>query len=177
MSSITSQEIKQEFLKSKTGIVGITILIILITISIAAIIMIPIETFQEWNNPGNWISYPKVAIPAWVNLFITEKIPEHKILDNPNIQTETHGEIFLTSHQFGLNFNYDDFPNDFIYLFSSEYSGSPLLQISVIRPDGINLELLSTSLPYLKLNTIHDEQVFSTDESIKKKYQCKQSNS
>jgi len=46
MSSITSQEIKQEFLKSKTGIVGITILIILITISIAAIIMIPIETFQ-----------------------------------------------------------------------------------------------------------------------------------
>ncbi len=50
-----------------------------------------------------------------VNLFITEKIPEHKILDNSNIQTETHGEIFLTSHQFGLNFNYDDFPNNFIY--------------------------------------------------------------
>ena len=168
MGSTTSKEIRQEFLKSKTGIVGITILIVLITISIISIIIIPIETFQEWNNPGNWISYPKVAVPAWVNFFITEKIPEHKVLNNPTIQTKTQGEIFLTSHQFGLNFDYDDFPNDFIYLFSSEYSGSPLLQISVIRPDGVNLKLLSTSLPHSKSQIIHNEQVFSTDEAIRK---------
>jgi peptide/nickel transport system permease protein len=45
MSSISSQEIKQEFLKSKMGMAGITILAILIAISIIAIITIPIETF------------------------------------------------------------------------------------------------------------------------------------
>ena len=70
MSSITPQEIKQEFLKSKMGIAGITILAILISISIIAIIAIPVETFQEWNNPGNWISNPKVAVPIWVNIFL-----------------------------------------------------------------------------------------------------------
>ena len=38
MSNITAQEIKQEFMKSKMGIVGITILSILIATSIIAII-------------------------------------------------------------------------------------------------------------------------------------------
>ena len=168
MSSITPQEIKQEFLKSKIGIVGITILGILITTSIITIIAIPVETFQEWNNPGNWISYPKVAIPIWVNIFMTEKIPEHKILENPNIQTKSEGEIILSSHKFGVNFDYEFFPNDFIYVFSSEYSESALLQMSVLRPDGIQLELLSTSLPYSNTKTIHSERIFSTDDAIKK---------
>ncbi len=168
MSSITPQEIKQEFLKSKIGIAGITILAILIATSIIAIIAIPVDTFQEWNNPGNWISYPKVAIPIWVNIFMTEKIPEHKILEAPNIQTNSEGTISLTSHKFGLNFNYDDFPNDFIYEFTSEYSESPLLQMTVTRPDGIKLELLSTSLPFSNSKTIHSERIFSTDEAIKK---------
>lgn len=168
MSSITPQEIKQEFLKSKMGIAGITILAILISISIIAIIAIPVETFQEWNNPGNWISNPKVAIPIWVNIFLTEKIPEHKILENPNIEKITNIGIELTSHQFGFNFNYDDFPNDFIYEFSSEYSGSPLLEMSVIRPDGIKLDLLTTSLPHSSEKTTHSERIFSTDHTIKK---------
>ena len=168
MSGITPQEIKQEFLKSKMGIVGIIILLMLIVTSIIAIITIPVETFQEWNNPVNWISNPKVAIPIWVNIFMTEKIPEHKILENPNIERVSNEEITLTSHQFGLNFDYDDFPNDFIYEFTSEYSGSPLLQISVIRPDGIKLDLLSTPLPYSNTKTTHSERIFSTDDAVKK---------
>ncbi len=168
MSSISPQEIKQEFLKSKMGIAGITILAILVGISLIAIITIPLETFQEWNNPGHWISYPKVAIPIWVNLFMTEKIPEHKILETPNIQMNSKGNVLLTSHQFGFNYNYDEFPSDFIYEFSSEYSGSPLLQMTVIRPDGIKLELITTSLPFSNSKTIHSERIFSTDSAIKK---------
>ncbi|MDC1057811.1 ABC transporter permease, partial [Nitrosopumilus sp.] len=61
MSNITPQEIKKEFLKSRMGIAGITILTILILTSIITIIIIPVETFQEWNNPESWITYPKTA--------------------------------------------------------------------------------------------------------------------
>ncbi len=168
MSSISPQEIKQEFLKSKMGIAGVAILGTLILISIIAVVAIPVETFQEWNNPGNWILYPKVATPVWVNLFMIEKIPEHRILENPSIQTNSRGVISVTSHQFGFSFDYDDFPNDFIYEFSAEYQDSPLLQMSVIRPDGIKLELLSTSLPFSNPKIIHSERIFSTDGSIKK---------
>jgi len=169
MSSISPQEIKSEFAKSKMGIAGISILAILITISIVAIITIPSETFSEWNNPSNWIAYPKVAIPGWVNLFLVEKIPEHKILDDPMEKIKTSGNISLISHQFGFNFDFGDFPNDFIYEFSAKYSGSPLLEIMVIRPDGMQLELLSTSLPNSDSVTTHTERIFSTDESIRKK--------
>ena len=167
MSSISSSEIKKEFLKSKIGIAGIVILGSLIVISIATALFIPIETFKEWNNPGSWISYPKTAIPVWVNLFLFEKIPEHQIYE-PFISASDKTKISVNSHQFGINYEYDDFPNDFIYAFTASYSGSPLLQISVIRPDGVNLQLLSTSLPYSESEIIHAERVFSTDESIKK---------
>ncbi len=168
MSSITPDDIKHEFLKSKMGIAGITILGILIAVSIIAIIALPIETFQEWNNPGNWILNPKVATPVWVNIFRTEKMPEHQILESPNIKTISESEISLVSHQFGVNFDYDYFPNDFIYVFSAEYSGSPLLEMSIIRPDGIKLDLISMSLPHSDTDTIYDERIFSTDRSIKK---------
>ena len=167
--SISQQEIKGEFLKSKMGIAGITILIILITVSLSAIFTIPSETFSGWNNPTNWISYPKVAIPGWVNLFLVEKIPEHKIIDEPIRKIESSGNISAISHQFGFNFEYDDFPNDFIYEFSAEYIGSPLLEIMVIRPDGIQLELLSTSLPNSNSIATHTERIFSAEELIKKK--------
>ncbi len=168
MSSITPNEIKKEFLKSKIGIAGITILAILISISIITTITIPVETFQEWNNPGSWITYPKTAIPIWVNLFLIEKIPEHKILTEPKIVTTSNDEINLSSYQFNVNFNYDEFPNDFIYSYSAEYANSPLFQMSVIRPDGIKLELVSTSLPHSNLKTIHEDRIFSTDAMIKK---------
>ena len=168
MSNITPQEIKKEFFKSKMGIAGIAILTILILTSIITIIIIPMETFQEWNNPESWITYPKTAIPVWVNLFLTEKIPEHKILLEPNIETAFNDEINLSSYQFNLNFNYDQFPKDFIYSYLLEYSGSPLLQMSVIRPDGVKLELVSTSLPYSNLKIIHNDRIFSTDAMIKK---------
>ena len=168
MRNITPQEIKKEFLKSRMGIAGITILTILILTSIITIIIIPVETFQEWNNPESWITYPKTAIPVWVNLFLTEKIPEHRILVEPNIETTFNDGINLTSYQFNLNFNYDQFPKDFIYSYLLEYSGSPLLQMSVIRPDGVKLELVSTSLPHSNLKTIHNDRIFSTDAMIKK---------
>ena len=168
MSSVSSSDILHEFVKSKVGIAGIIILGSLIAISIFTAIIIPLETFQEWNNPGSWISYPKTAIPSWVNFFMLEKIPEHKILDKPIISSQSSGQITVISQQFNVNYDYNDFPSDFIYEFTARYSGSPLMQISVIRPDGQTLSLLSTSLPYSKEEILHNERIFSTDESIRK---------
>ena len=53
MSSITPQEIRHEFARSKIGIAGITILSVLIVTSVLAVIIIPIETFKEWNDPSS----------------------------------------------------------------------------------------------------------------------------
>ena len=170
MSNTSSSEIRHEFAKSKIGLIGIGILLSLVILSIVAAVTIPIETFKQWNNPGNWISYPKTAAPAWINYFMAEKIPEHLILNNPTTITK-EDVISLTSHQFGVQYYYNDFPSDFIYEFSIEYSGSQLLQISVIRPDQSQILLLSRSLPQSDTTIMHHERIFSTDGSIKKNIQ------
>ena len=170
MSNVSSSEIKREFVKSKIGLIGIGILASLIILSMIAIITIPIDTFKQWNNPGSWISYPKTSVPVWVNYFTTEKIPEHLIMDKP-ITVTKDDVISLTSHQFGIQYHYDDFPSDFIYEFNVEYSDSQLLQISVIRPDQSQILLLSRSLPYSETKVVHHERIFSADNSIKKNIQ------
>jgi peptide/nickel transport system permease protein len=170
MSNTSSSEIRHEFAKSKIGLIGIGILLSLVILSMVSAVTIPIETFKQWNNPGNWISYPKTAAPAWINYFMAEKIPEHLILNNPTIMTN-EDVISLTSHQFGVQYYYNDFPSDFIYEFSIEYSGSQLLQISVIRPDQSQILLLSRSLPQSDTTIMHHERIFSTDGSIKKNIQ------
>jgi len=169
MSSISPDEIKREFIKSKIGMIGIGILATLITISIIAALLVPVETFQEWNNPSSWISFPKTSAPAWVNLISIENIPEHKIIEESFTSQKTIQDVSVFTKQFDLNFDYDDFPNDFIYELSASYSGSPLLQMSVIRPDGIKLQVLSVSLPNSDSSVIHNERIFSTDEIIRKK--------
>ena len=168
MNNVMLQEVKSEFLKSKMGIAGIAILVMLIGISCIAVIAVPVETFQQWNNPSSWIMYPKAAIPIWVNVFMTEKIPAHQILKEPNIYTATQSDISLLSHQFGFVFDYDDFANDFIYIYSSRYSDAPLLELSVLRPDGVEINLITTSLPYSESETSYNDRIFSTDGIIKK---------
>ena len=170
MSNVSSSDIKREFVKSKIGLIGIGILASLIILSMIAIITIPIDTFKQWNNPGSWISYPKTSVPAWVNYFTTEKIPEHLIMNKPIVITK-EDVISLASHQFSVQYYYDGFPSDFIYEFNVEYSGSQLLQISVIRPDQSQILLLSRSLPHSDTKVVHHERIFSADNSIKKNIQ------
>ncbi|MGI0010531.1 MAG: ABC transporter permease, partial [Nitrosopumilaceae archaeon] len=47
------------------------------------------------------------------------------------------------------------------------YSGAPLLQMSVTRPDGLEIDLTSRSLPQSD-GDLYSEQIFSTDDSVKK---------
>ena len=135
MSSVSTDEIKREFLKSKLGLTGIFILLGLILVSIVTIAIIPASTFQEWNNPEKWISYPKTSVPSWVNFISSDKIPEHKIIDADIFESQTDG-IFLVSQQFGVSFDYDDFPSDIIFETKMKYSNSHLVQVKVLRPDG-----------------------------------------
>ena len=167
MSSVSTDEIKKEFLKSKLGLTGIFILAGLIIISITTIAIIPTSTFQDWNNPEKWISYPKTSVPSWVNFLSSDKIPEHKIISPEIFETKNDG-IILVSQQFGISFEYDDYPSDFIFETKTKYSDSHLVQIKVLRPDGVTLELLSTTLPYSETETTHSQRYFSTDDMMKK---------
>ena len=164
--SFSSKEIWHDFSKNKIGLAGIGILAILFAMSAVAALTIPIESFKEWNDPASWLTFPKSALPAWVNYFLPEKMPEHMILQNTQPISQNIGDIFLTSSIFSVNYNYDTFPSGFIYEYTAKYTGSPLLQIWVTRPDGKEFQLMSTSLPQSKTETSYQEFIFSTDNSM-----------
>lgn len=166
--SITPDEIRREFVRSRIGIAGMGILGILIGVSIMTLGTVPAETFEQWNNPAKWISYPKTAMPSWINVFSSEKIPEHQVVDEYHLGEQMAGPIYVKTLQHPISFEYDQFPNDFIYNLELEYSSSPVIELSISRPDGKSLELLRTSLPHLQSSAVHSEQIFSTDALIRK---------
>lgn len=163
--SFSSHDIWKEFSKNRVGMIGIGILLFLIAISILAFVTIPQESFKKWNDPANWLSYPKSAAPSWINYFLAQKIPEHLIL-TPHRSVEKADNVNVITDSFETDYDYNSFPSDFIYEFRTTYSGSPLLQISVTRPDGVELHLDSISLPFSSTKTEYGNMIFSTDPMI-----------
>ena len=156
-----------ELTSSRMGVAGLSILAALVAVSAAAVAAVPVETFREWNDPESWISYPKTAVPAWVNLLSPGSIPEHLMLDSP---AEDHhaGEVSRATRSFAFDYRYDGFPSDFIYEFTAEYAGSPLLVAHVTRPDGMRVDLVSAPLPAHGSLQAHRERVFSADHAVRK---------
>ncbi|MGQ0605815.1 MAG: ABC transporter permease [Candidatus Nitrosotenuis sp.] len=161
-------EIRTSFTKNKIGLVGLGILVTLIALSIFTVITIPVDTYKQWNNPASWTEFPKSALPIWVNWVSEKKIPEHKILDESFATIRKSSSEVIIMQKFEVDYNYDYFPNEFLLQHRSTYSGSPVLQINVIRPDGIAFELLSSSLPHSAQKTDYTDKIFSTSESIRK---------
>ncbi len=169
--SFSPKEIWKEFTHSTIGMVGIGIIATLFCMSIAAFVVIPVETFKEWNDPSSWLTYPKSALPIWVNYFLLQKIPEHLILQPQEYYQKSAG-VSVVTDVFATDYQYDSFPSDFIYQYSATYSGSPLVQLSITRPDGIRSILMSTSMPSSSNNeTTFDGMLFSTDNSMEKNIQ------
>ncbi|MEM2760952.1 MAG: ABC transporter permease, partial [Nitrososphaerales archaeon] len=167
--SLAYSEIWREFKHSKNGIAGLVILAGLVITSIIAVATIPLETFQQWQNPAQWTNNPKTAMPAWMNNFLDTKLPEHQTLRNPEVIAATADGLRTVSHRYTFNYNYDTFLNDFMLNYEVQYHAAPpLLQYVIERPDGNRIEMLRTSLPSPQgISYTHKGTVFSTDSAIR----------
>ena len=119
-------------MKSKLGLTGYFYFICLILVSIITISIVPSSTFQEWNNPEKWISYPKTISTKLGKFFIfREKFLNIRLL-MPNIfESQNDGVFPHITAVWLMSFNYDDFPSDFIFETKTKYSNSYLVQIKV----------------------------------------------
>src|SRR5215210_7533714 len=163
-----------EFLRYKSGIAGVIILVSLIIITLYAILAIPLESFRQWNNPNYWIDYPKAAAPQWTNIGIFgPKQFEHLImtLDDASItKIAITDDIRTEIHSYTLDFLYDSYPSDFMIPYSVRYGQTPpLLQVDVTRPDGEEFRIYYSSLPS-SVATNNENQfssrIFSTDPTM-----------
>ena len=163
-----------EFLRSKSGMAGVIILMSLIMITFYTILAIPLESFRQWNNPNYWIDYPKAAAPQWTNVGIFgPKVPEHLIMtlaDASITKIPITDDIRTEIHSYTLDFLYDSYPSDFMIPYSVRYGQiPPLLQVDVTRPDGEEFRIYYSSLPS-SVATNNENQfssrIFSTDPTM-----------
>jgi peptide/nickel transport system permease protein len=136
----------------KGGILGISLLLFLIGITVYTILYIPAKERLEWNNPFYWINYPKNAAPSWVNYFLMPfqaQLPEHKIYSKNDaiVSSYTEADFKEVNHTFSYDFMYGDFPSGFSIPFTLEFGEiPPAVEISVKRPDGLEFVLYYKSL-------------------------------
>jgi peptide/nickel transport system permease protein len=163
-----------EFSQSRSGMAGVIILLSLIIIMLYAILAIPLESFRQWNNPNYWVNYPKAAAPQWTNTgLFGPKVFEHLILtlDDASItKIVTADNIRTEVHSYAIDFSYDSYPTDFMIPYSVQYGQiPPLLQVDIIRPDGMEFGIYYSSLPSSLAKSNENQfssRIFSTDPII-----------
>jgi peptide/nickel transport system permease protein len=169
IESLSASYILKELKRSKSGIVGLAILLGLFLIAVYATVAIPLKSFTQWNNPSFWIDRPQSAMPVWINL-LGLKMPEHLAMtsEDADIADNTENGVRIETHSYKINFDYNSFPNDFLVMYSARYGGiQPAIQIDVLRPDGNEFQIYFTSLPPSQSqNNEFSSTIFSTDRLI-----------
>src|SRR5215216_1925071 len=153
------------FKHSKSGIAGVFIILLLISMTLYAFFGIPLTSIKEWNNPNYWIDNPRIASPVWSNFggFFGEKTPEHMILSsntydndkdmntNENkvtIYNTTDNGLKVITHSYKINYDYNLSPNDFMITYSlhKEEEPPPAIEIEVLRPDKHKFNIYFNSI-------------------------------
>lgn len=161
-----SSEIVNEFKQHRVGIVGLGIIITLLLVGIFAPVLAP-NTNENWSDSMEWRDNPRKAPPVWWDYFTSEKMAHHKIQTEPyEVTDEEHqvGDLAdagleYTNITYKYNNEADLPPKDLITYLDGSYDNSfeldlgygqtetvsykPKLEMSVERPDGKTIDLLS----------------------------------
>jgi peptide/nickel transport system permease protein len=108
-------------------------------------------------------------MPAWINM-LGLNLPEHLIMTAKDADKSSILEngVRLETYSYGVNFNYDSYPSDFMVMYSAKYGSiQPAVQIDVLRPDGNEFQVYFTSLPSSQDESNEfSARIFSTDRLI-----------
>ncbi len=140
---MTPSEIAKEFFSSGTGKVAAALFIVLVVVSIYALIVLPPNFANVWNNPKYWELNPQYAPPAWVDSIIGPVYsPQIYVNDYTfTVQQQSGGVTYITV-TFSVNYEYDKPWNELFIVINNPaiYSMSqppPVVSITVYRPTGV----------------------------------------
>ncbi|MEM2447602.1 MAG: ABC transporter permease [Candidatus Bathyarchaeia archaeon] len=157
----------------KSALGGLTIILILVGISIYTLFAIPYDNATKLWRAGEqyWLDSPRNAMPSWVNLFSSKKMPETLILDTQQPQPGVSKALIPVSNkftrikiEFSFNYEYDDFPSELNLFFNSKFNTSaPQLTIHWVKPNGEDIVLKS-----LMVSRGEDRYYISNDDRLAK---------
>jgi len=144
----------REITRYPSAVAGLIIILVLVGISIYAPIVMPYsEAVRLWRGGlGVWEDNPRVAPPAWTNLFRSVHLPATIVLNStdPSIEKEVV-EVNPTTRSstvtFSFDYPYEGFPQEIVLLFNAKYTEkSPFVGLTWIKPDGKEVNMGSFSL-------------------------------
>ncbi len=177
----------RELIKYPSAISGIIIISILVTSAIYISMNMSYEqSIRIWRSQDyDWTEYPKLAPPAWTNLFRREKLPTTLILSESNqeaVETSISesGDMIVKQSLFTFDYPFTGgFPQDVVVAIESQHKSNPsFVSLTFINPAGEETYLSSFSVTqktsyYVsqdetlqrKLKSLYPQQVLFSDAS------------
>lgn len=156
------------------AVVGLTIILVLIAISIHTFVTIPYsEMLLLWREGEElWMENPRDAAPTWTNLFRRHKLPPTLVGDTtvkPDSRRNVPKSIEAISEEmteitmlFPFDYQYDILPQDVGVIINTTYEVKrPQVTLALLTPDGREIQLMSTSMQGSRLlyRVVMDEKL------------------
>ncbi|MBN2444520.1 MAG: ABC transporter permease [Spirochaetales bacterium] len=135
------KKIWAEFRYEKLGIAGLVLLVVFILIICFEPLIVPFPAATtHWRDIKYWENNPRAVPPVWVDLFPGAKHVKTVILKDMKASLETGESMKTKSIAVPYRFHGDIPPEDI--LLTCTVSGSPMIILTITRPDNLSLELV-----------------------------------
>jgi len=141
------KNVLKEIWSMATGKTALILLSILVIVSIAAALTMPPGFLESWQSATYWEDNPVIAPPEWAKYFGEKIAPSMvDVRTKPDIMPQwdpSSGTLVLT-YRFEYMLSDPVLPQDYYFVVSDvkAYGGiTPVVTISVERPDGISIVL------------------------------------
>lgn len=166
----------KEVLRTRSGVAAFILLALIIGMAVITPFYAPYNVVKTWNDPKAWVLNPRSAAPEWVEFFYGKRMPRTIILERADFKksytTLTSQQVTIKKINLRASFNYqyDDFPSEFKIVLNASTSKSIRVDLSLTRPDGDKVALISTSLssenPTLTLDSGGDEMKKAAEQYV-----------
>jgi len=144
----------REIARYPSAILGLIIILLLILVAIYAVISIPYsEAVRLWRGGEDvWYNTPRLAMPAWSNVFRRDRLPETIIIDSRDEDTpkttEPAGEgMTRILMSFPFEYTSRQFPDEVSVYFKSTFREKvPYVSLTWLTPDGRELRVADFSI-------------------------------
>jgi peptide/nickel transport system permease protein len=147
---LSGKEVIIEAAKTKAGMVGFGMLILLVITVALVPIVAPFDVVSAWNSRQPWLDNPKVAAPEWMDLFTSRDMARSLIVPQDDFTksagSNPEGTFKLITLRRTFDWNADEFPSEVVVrLFAQWVAGTdpPRVKAIWLRPDGESLELFN----------------------------------
>lgn len=133
----------REFAKSRSGVVGLSMLLILVGISLYVVVAIPQSVVTRWQNPAAWADNPQAVPPTWVNYLGVDAPQTTSLAFGGWTGSSSPGGSAYSST---ATFTWDHAVAPTNFVLTPTFSGTAYeVEVLWTKPDGVVLQLTISS--------------------------------